>query len=77
LNKKGQHATACISHCWQRVAVVITLGCLVVTRPQSALATCLPSHSPSQAGRRNGSYTRALGGIMTTHATKILFLHIY
>jgi hypothetical protein len=36
---KHENTTACISHCWQRVAVVITLGYLVVTRPQSALAT--------------------------------------
>jgi len=36
---KQRTLTACISHCCPRVAVVITFGYLVLSRPQSAIAT--------------------------------------
>lgn len=38
-NSKPLPTTSCITHCWQRFAVVFTLGQAVLNRPQSALNT--------------------------------------
>lgn len=45
--KKGRPVTAGISYCWQWVAVVITLGQALLTRPVSAL-----NHATAHTGER-------------------------